>query len=405
MSFRWAIPTHRVGHRSLPPFPLEIYLEILEHLAPPGQELSPEQTKTLTRVAGTCKFFCHIAIPRIYEHVSVVGSVYYRHDNAYSNRGASLCGRIVAREDLALWAAKCVRECNFHNWLSESEESWAVSIFAERYASSLRYMTNIHRLTFSECFITNEHWRAIMELGGLEELVFDRCHFTETIQLGGTRINQPPKLRVSSIEVYEGDFHSRVVAEVLDLGRLRSLKTDLSFAKFLDWPQDCALRQLHLDTWYVNPEHRSTRSTLRRFLQQTARFVVELKLSFLKPILLEFKDYFQDSLPDNFQNLRSLTLIVNSITVDRLRPREMSDLICRCVGFSPTMESLTVQAHVSDSMRLRFGPLNPWQPSPDYLRQNALPLISAAFPNINYVEIYGGAIRLQGASWVDVLVP
>ncbi|KAI6126988.1 hypothetical protein F5141DRAFT_1084756 [Pisolithus sp. B1] len=373
MSFRWAtiqFQSARGGHRSLPPFPLEIYLEILEHLAPPGQELSPEQTKTLTRVAGTCKFFCHIAIPRIYEHVSVVGSVYYRHDNAYSNRGASLCGRIVAREDLALWAAKCVRECNFHNWL-------------------LRYMTNIHRLTFSECFITNEHWRAIMALGGLEELVFDRCHFTETIQLGGTRINQPPKLRVSSIEVYEGDFHSRVVTEVLDLGRLRSLKTDLSFAKFLDWPQDCALRQLHLDTWYVNPEHRSTRSTLRRFLQQTARFVVELKLSFLKPILLEFKDYFQDSLPDNFQNLRSLTLIVDSITVDRLRPRE----------------SLTVQAHVSDSMRLRFGPLNPWQPSPDYLRQNALPLISAAFPNINYVEIYGGAIRLQGASWVDVLVP
>lgn len=399
MSFRWAIPERRVGHRTLPLIPPEIYLEILEHLAPPGEELSPEQTKTLARVAGTCKLFCHIALPRIYERVNVVGSVYYRHDNVYSNRGASLCGRIVAREDLALWAAKCVKECNVRNWLSNSEGSWAVSIFAERYASSLRRMTNIHRLTFFECLILNEHWRTIMALGALKELVFDRCQFTESIQLeDGT---QPTKLRVPSIEVYEGGAHEQVLAKVLDLGRLRSLKTDFPFAKSLDWPMDCTLKQLHLrDIAYNIREHHST---LRHILQRTARFVVELKLSFFEPTLFpKFEDYFEGSLPDNFQNLRSLTLVVDSMTKSRLEPREMSSLVCRCVGFCLTMERLTVQAHGSTSRRPRSNPLIPGQPSPDYLRHDALPLISAAFPKINYVEIFGTAIHLQGGFWVDL---
>ncbi|KAI6001884.1 hypothetical protein EDD15DRAFT_2472598 [Pisolithus albus] len=320
MSFRWAIPERRVGHRTLPLIPPEIYLEILEHLAPPGEELSPEQTKTLTRVAGTCKLFCHIALPRIYERVNVVGNVYYRHDNVYSNRGASLCGRIIAREDLALWAAKCVKECNVRNWISESEGSWAVSMFAERYASSLRRMTNIHRLTFFACFITNEHWRTLMVLGALKELVFDRCGFTGSIQLkDGT---QPTKLRVPSIEVYQAGAHYQVLAKVLDLGRLRSLKTDIPFAKSLDWPLDCALKQLHIrDIAYLMQGHRST---LNHILQRTARSVVELKLSLSEATQFPgFEDYFQGSLPDNFQNLRSLTLVVDSMTTDRLEPREV----------------------------------------------------------------------------------
>ncbi|KAI6024235.1 hypothetical protein EDC04DRAFT_2725756 [Pisolithus marmoratus] len=396
MLFQWTIPKRRVGHRSLPTIPAEIYLEILEYLAPPGEALSPEQTKTLTRLAGACKLFCHIALPRIYERVSIVGHVHYRHDNLLSSRGASLCGRIASREDLALWAAKCVRECNFRDWLLKSEGSWAVSMFAERYASSLRHMTNIRRLTFFECFITNKHWRAIMALGTLEELVFDRCGFAGTIQVkDGIQAAQPVKLGVPSIEFYEGGAHHRIAAEAFDLGGLRSLKTDIPFAKLLDWPQDCILEQFHLrEIDYKDPVHCSA---LKPILRQTGQSVTELKLSFYDGILLpNFGHYFQDSWPGNIRNLRSLTLVVDAMTRDWVEPCEMSSLVCRCVGFSLTMEKLIVQFH---------APYFPaWQPSFNHL-YDILPTVSAVFPRINYIEIYGTAIRLDGDSWVEVTAP
>lgn len=402
--FRWTIPERRVGDRNLPTIPTEIYLEIFEHLAPSGEKLSVEQTKTLTRVSGSCKLFCHIALPRIFEHVDFVGLVYYRHDNLPFSRNISWCSRMAAGEDLALWGAECTRECNFRDWQLESEGSWAVNMFAKRFTSSLSHMTNLRRLTFTRCFITNNHWRAVMALRALGELAFDKCQFTETAQLeDGIHTNHPMNLRVPSIEFYEGGAHAYVAARVFNLGHLRSLKTDLPFAVLLDWPQDYILEQLHLSQIkYSSPAHEFVlRATLRKIRQSVA----ELKLSFYDHMRLpDFEHYLQSNLSEIIQKLRSLTLVVDPNIRDYLQSHVKCPPLCFRVGFSESMEKLIVQSHAPCYPGgIRFVP--PWQPSSDHLQQSTLPLILADFPNINYVEIYGTAIRLKGDSWVEAPVP
>ncbi|KAI6111845.1 hypothetical protein EDD16DRAFT_1194576 [Pisolithus croceorrhizus] len=171
MSFRWAVPERSVDHPSFPTLPVEIYLEILERLAPLGRKLSLEQKKTLTRFSGACKLFCHIALPRIYERVDLVGREYYKHDDPSTLREASWFSRISAREDLALWTLKCVKECNLRGVvLRYSNNSPAVSALAERYTSIFEHTINMRRLTLSNCLTENEHWRAMMCTGGVVHL-------------------------------------------------------------------------------------------------------------------------------------------------------------------------------------------------------------------------------------------
>lgn len=389
MLFRWAIPERTIDQRSLPTIPAEIYLAILERLAPPGEKLSSEQMKTLTRFAGACKLFCYIALPRIYERVAFVGHVYYRHDDL-SWREASWHRRIASREDLALWAAKCVKVCDFCG----CNDSWSVGVFADRYTSILKHTINIRRLTFNMCLIENEHWRAMMALGALEELCIYRCEFAEVPQ--PTQTSHPVKISVPFVEFYQGDdVDASVAAEALDLGRLRSLKTDIGFAGLLNWPQDCILEKLHVSGIdYSSPEHQAI---LKPILRQTGQRVTELKLTFWERIFLpDFESHLRDTLPENSQNLRSLTLVVDGMTRDSIEARKMSSFICRYVGFSPTMEKLAIKYFsLFPSPRRR-----PQPPSPDHVQDVTLSTILPAFPKINYVEIYGTTLRLEGCSWV-----
>ncbi|KAI6111456.1 hypothetical protein EDD16DRAFT_1208998 [Pisolithus croceorrhizus] len=411
MSFRWAVPERSVDHPSFPTLPVEIYLEILERLAPLGRKLSLEQTKTLTRFAGACKLFCHIALPRIYERVDLVGRVCYKPDDLSALREASWFSRISAREDLALWTVKCVKECNLRGVVLPSSNSSAVGVFAERYTSIFNHTVNLRRLTFTNCLIENEHWRAMMTLGALEELCIYHCVFAEAPQT--IQPNHPVKISVPSVEFYRDDDDSTddnagVAAEKLDLSRLRSLKTDVGFAELLNWPQDCILEQLHVSRIsYSNPEHQAI---LKPILRQTGQRVAELKLAFLDRIFLpDFGNQLRDIIPDNSQNLRSFTLVVDAMTREHVEAREMSSLVCRYIGFSPTMERLVVTSPKALTVPAwwrgtapgrRFTPAQPL--SSDHVQDITLRIILPVFPEINYVEIYRTALRLEGCSWVKV---
>ncbi|KIN98381.1 hypothetical protein M404DRAFT_1005361, partial [Pisolithus tinctorius Marx 270] len=379
-------PERHIGHRSLPTIPAEIYTEIFEYLAPPGKRLSAEQRKILTRVAGACKLLCHIALPRMYGHVDV-----YWLDNLSSLRKHPLFGRIAAHEDLALWAAKCVRECKLHGWLSEPEGSWT---------STLRHMPNLRRLMFVECFITNEHWHVIMALGALEELVLHGCHFTETLgPEGRIQSNQPVKLRVPSVEFYRGCNFDDVAAKTLDLGCLHSLKADIKFARLLDWPQDCILEQLHISG--IDYSDTAHQTTLKSTLRGTGQWVADLKLSFCnRDFLPDFESHLQASLPETSQNLRSLMLVFDGTPRDCI---QMSSIVCCYVGFSETMERLAMQYSTTGVAAWWQGPSQICFARPQsYDVQDIIQLIiSKVFPNINYVEIYGTLLHLEGGSWVN----
>ncbi|KAI5994877.1 hypothetical protein EDC04DRAFT_3148030 [Pisolithus marmoratus] len=245
----------------------------------------------------------------------------YRRDNL-SPRETSWNGRITAREDLALWAAKCVKECHFRGSLLKLGLLRQVSIFMGCYAASLRHMTHISRLTFSRCLITDEYWRAIMTLGALQELCIDQCECecTETSQ--PTQTNHPVKIRVPSFQFYYGGDSASVTAEVLDLGRLRFLKTDIEFVELLSWPQDCVLEQLHISGIdYASSEQQAI---LKPILRQAGRRVAELKLTFWERIFLpDYGNHLQNTLPENVQNLRSLILVIDAMTRDYVKPCEV----------------------------------------------------------------------------------
>ncbi|KAI6024236.1 hypothetical protein EDC04DRAFT_286828 [Pisolithus marmoratus] len=410
MLFECTMPELRVGNGSLQTIPVEIYLEIVGHLAPPGEKLSRQQTKTLTRFASACRLFCHIALPRIHERVDFVGHMNCRDDNL-SSRETSWNDRIAAGEDLALWGAKCVKECHFRGLLSKLGLSWSVSLFIGCYAVSLGHMTHISRLTFARCLITDEYWRAIMALGALEELWIDQCEcereYTEISQ--PTQSSHPLKIRVPSFQFYEGydgGDSASVTAELLDLGRLRFLKADIEFVELLNWPQDCILEQLHISRIdYASSEHQAI---LKPILRQAGQRMAELKLTFWERVFLpDYGNHLQNTLPDNVQNLRSLILVIDAMTRDHVNPREMSSLVCRCVGFSPTMERLVIKSLISSVPAWWRGTgqsrLAPSKPPPfDHVQDITLSTISPVFPKISYVEIYGTALHLKDGSWVKV---
>lgn len=229
-----------------------------------------------------------------------------------------------------------------------------------------------------------------------------RCEFAEVPQ--PTQTSPSLKISVPFVEFYQGDdIDASVAAEALDLGRLRSLKTDIGFAGLLGWPQDCILEKLHVvGINYSNPEHQAI---LKPILRQTGQRVTELTLTFRDRIFLpEFESDLRDILPENSQNLRSLTLVVDGMTRDYVEARKMSSLICHYVGFSPTMERLAIKYFsIFPSPRWR-GPgqtrSRSQPPSPGYVQDITLSTILPVFPKINYVEIYRTALRLEGCSWV-----
>jgi hypothetical protein len=198
----------------LPLIPNEIYLAIFEYIAPTDQPLSKQNIDTFSALALVCRFFCAVALPRVFERVVFSGNIT---DNRMpAHRKTILARRIVANTGPAKSVALYVKECYFEYWRTSKELQRFISPFSKLYCRAMARMLNIRKLEFYQSSVTKEHWEAMAALRQLDCLTFRDCSF----------VDNPPdrELRVRTVKF--SNSHTSRILRPIATSTLRTLETD-----------------------------------------------------------------------------------------------------------------------------------------------------------------------------------
>ncbi|KAG1748040.1 hypothetical protein EDB19DRAFT_2022881, partial [Suillus lakei] len=118
------------NHSAIPQLATQIQPESKEHLgslfiAPTDQPLREQYIGTFSALALVCRFFCSVALPRVFERVTFSGDA--NGNRAQASRTTKWARQIVANTGPAKSVALYVKECTFSFWdLSEGGENWPV---------------------------------------------------------------------------------------------------------------------------------------------------------------------------------------------------------------------------------------------------------------------------------------
>ncbi|KAF8836872.1 hypothetical protein BDN67DRAFT_973634 [Paxillus ammoniavirescens] len=113
--FEWSAPEHRAGDRHLSIIPNEIFLIILEHIAPTSTRLSSEQllTSGLSSLSRVCRFFSNLCLPRIFQYSWFFSAPVGNNASHMGSRAWILCQHMAAKQPLARPPTQCVKVCRF----------------------------------------------------------------------------------------------------------------------------------------------------------------------------------------------------------------------------------------------------------------------------------------------------
>ncbi|KAF8837168.1 hypothetical protein BDN67DRAFT_228582 [Paxillus ammoniavirescens] len=381
---QWSTPERRAGDKILPFIPNEIYLIIFEHIAPTSTKLSPEQLLTFSKLSRICRFFCNVCLPRIFEDLEFSGSIFggytlSTNEAHMASRAWTLCQQIAAQQPLALYLAQCVKACHFTEWMDVSADSWAVQRFSELYISGVAHMKNICELYFLQSSVEDKHWDMITTLESLESLNFTNCDFVDGP--AGVRPGTRLKVKVPCLRIFRS-FGSRELTAVIDVRHLRTLTMDFAFVdNHVSWLSETALTELCICSDGASGEIKDILSEIPQSIQ-----VLTLPVASRSDIEL-----FGDPVWKNRPLLRSLTL-QESVWPHRMASMTAVRMICEGVRLLRSLRSFTLQSQVY----FRGEPLSPAE-----VRQTVQEQLSD-LSGLNFVEIYGTAIRLVDGKWIDV---
>lgn len=170
-------PLRRNGQTTLPLIPNEIYLEIFELIVPTDQPLREVHVETFSALALVCRFFCSVALPRVFERVTFSGDT--NGNRMQASRKTKWARQIVANTEPAKSVALYVKECTFELWNLDKEAKWLLVPFATLYCKAMARMSNIRKVVFSASFVKKDHWEALAQLKQLDVLEFYVCSFIE----------------------------------------------------------------------------------------------------------------------------------------------------------------------------------------------------------------------------------
>ncbi|KIK46790.1 hypothetical protein CY34DRAFT_352508 [Suillus luteus UH-Slu-Lm8-n1] len=142
MIFSWSTPLRRNGQTDLPLIPNEIYLHIFECIAPADQPLSDQYVETFSALALVCRFFCSVALPRIFERVTFLG--YTDGDSTLASRKTEWARQILSNTEPGKSLALYVKVCTFRCWFEEDEAELPFP-FASLYCQAIARMSNIQK--------------------------------------------------------------------------------------------------------------------------------------------------------------------------------------------------------------------------------------------------------------------
>ncbi|KIJ08748.1 hypothetical protein PAXINDRAFT_18129 [Paxillus involutus ATCC 200175] len=359
---QWSTPERRAGDRDLPIIPNEIYLIIFEHIAPTSTRLSHQQLLTLSNLSRVCSFFGNASLPRIYE--------YLEFSTHMGSRAWILCRQIAAKQPLALSVAQCVNVCRFVWWNLAGDGSWAVQTFS--------HMKNIRSLKFFRCFVKKAHWDVITALESLEELSFTFCEF-----LDGPADVDPgkrSKVKVSRLRVHKCHGGHQPVAAI-DARHLRTLTMDPDFVHGIDWLSETALTELYV---FGNEDRYMGVVRLKRILSEMPQSIQVLTLPVYPGSDIGLSG---DPVWENIPLLRSLTL-EEVEQFPGIPPMTVVRIICESVRVHKGLQSFTLQ-HLGGAV------------SPAEVRHMIEEQLND-LSELNFVNIYGTAVRLVDGKWIDV---
>ncbi|KAG1856035.1 hypothetical protein DFJ58DRAFT_345332 [Suillus subalutaceus] len=375
MDFSWSTPLRRNGQTILPLIPNEIYLATFECIAPTDQPLREQYVGTFSALALVCRFFCSVALPRVFERVTFSGDT--NSNRTQASRKTKWARQIVANSEPAKSVALYVKMCTFELWDLNEEAKWLLFPFATLYCQAMARMSNIQKVVFSTSFVKKDHWEALAELKQLEVLEFRSCSFIE----------DPPdkELTVRTVMLFRTrnsptTFTLRPIATT----SIRSLSADDVEAVL----KIVAFRQLTIDKLVLIQQNFDMGLLLHVFrrlpdLQSVTLALKERAVASSLPVIGKLP------LKKHFTRLRSFTVKDTGYLVPRDETEMLISALCDGPGTLPSLEELN----------FHFITVDGWTTTLDIISDRLNGTIIPAFPNVRYINTDAGSIRLEEGDW------
>ncbi|PBK64867.1 hypothetical protein ARMSODRAFT_961712 [Armillaria solidipes] len=178
-SFKWSTPERRSGNQELTLIPSEIYLEIFSYFEP-SDEITETQCKAVfSRLAFVCRFFCSVALPRLYRSVEFRG----RKRESGQEEPVSFLKFCLEINKGSSWACDLtchVTDCSFEDWIPESHSRRPLyAEFLRVYCKAMVKMDEIQSITLDSVMISHRLLKSIAKLKKLKRLVVRECELDQ----------------------------------------------------------------------------------------------------------------------------------------------------------------------------------------------------------------------------------
>lgn len=370
MDFSWSTPLRRNGQTSLPLIPNEIYLAIFECMAPTDQPLREQYIGTFSALALVCRFFCSVALPRVFERVTFSGDT--NGNRTQASRKTKWARQIVANTEPAKSVALYVKECTFELWDLNKEAKWLLFPFATLYCQATARMSNIQKVVFSTSFVKIDHWEALAELKQLDVLEFYSCSFIE----------DPPDKELTVRTVISSGSPTTFTLRPIATTSMRSLKADDVEAVL----KVVAFRQLTIDNLVLDQQIYDMEPLLHVFRHlpglQSVTFGLKRRAA-ASPLMSKL------SLKKLFTRLHSFTIKGTGFIVPRHDIEMLVSNLCDGPGTFPSLEELNIY----------FVTAGEWTTTLDIISDCLNGTIIPAFPNVRCINADAGFIRLEEGNW------
>ncbi|KAG1782132.1 hypothetical protein EV702DRAFT_1192789 [Suillus placidus] len=321
-------------------------------MAPTDQPLREQDVGTFSALALVCRFFCSVALPRVFERITFSGDM--NGNRTQASRKTKWARQIVANTEPAKSVALYVKECTFVRWDPNKEAKWILFPFATLYCQAMACMSNIRKVVFSTSFVKKDHWEALAELKQLDVLEFRFCSFIEdpsdkeltvrTVMLFGTRGSTTT-------------FTLRPIATT----SMRSLDADDVEAVL----KVVAFRQLDIDNLVLNQRIFDMEPLLHVFRCLPGLQSVTFGLTKASPLIGKL------SLKKLFTRLHSFTIKGTDFIVPQHDVEVLVSALCDGPGTLPSLEELN----------LYFITAGEWTTTLDVISDRLNGTIIPAFPN------------------------
>lgn len=200
-------PARKIGSRPITPIPNEIYLEIFDYVEYDPEKSRVASKRLLSSLALVCRFFCAMALPRIFKSLEFSGPAYSGDNSAPSH--ASFCRAIIKGQEPAASLARHVNECIFDSWRVNSDETrWVYDGFLGIYSQAIGRMPNIRQVTLSDTEIDRRLFKVVCSLKNLESLTISKCVFGDDVTDSFLRKITPLKIKSFTLSSTSTREHS-----------------------------------------------------------------------------------------------------------------------------------------------------------------------------------------------------